>query len=203
MNKISSSTRAGSLFRRRWLDYIRHQTGVLRTAFDGVVLLYIGIPGLLLLGRVYYGLWQDVLPSWLTGLPFQAVPVALILLTLLLGGLVLYIEAADVLFLKQHPKWVREIMLRATSLALVQRLVVISTRSSLATAPVMACLRDGEQRNNYSICTYIYHECCIPTFIQSARCCVHGPQTNSLGGWGYRIALSKLYYRCAVYRITA
>ncbi|AZS13656.1 hypothetical protein EI981_03625 [Paenibacillus lutimineralis] len=125
MNKISSSTRAGSLFRRRWLDYIRHQTGVLRTAFDGVVLLYIGIPGLLLLGRVYYGLWQDVLPSWLTGLPFQAVPVALILLTLLLGGLVLYIEAADVLFLKQHPKWVREIMLRATSLALVQRLVVI------------------------------------------------------------------------------
>ncbi len=100
------------LFIRRWADHWRKQFAILRYTFDGIVLLYLGIPGLLLLGRGYYGLWREELPLWLQHLPLTAVSGLLLVLMYVLGGLVLYIEAADVLFLKQRQHWLKGLMLR-------------------------------------------------------------------------------------------
>ncbi|WP_410770856.1 ABC transporter permease [Fontibacillus sp. BL9] len=112
MIRITPDISVRGLFFRRWLDHFRKQLDILRSTFDGIVLLYIGIPALLLLGRVYFGLWREELPEWMLQLPLAVVPALLLLLIYALGGLVLYIEAADVLFLKQRPHWRRGLLLR-------------------------------------------------------------------------------------------
>lgn len=136
MKNLSSATRVGELFGRRWLDHVQHQIGALRSVVDGVILLYMGIPGLLLLSRVYYVLMVGELPDWLTRVPLIVVPILLFVLTMLLGGLVLLLEAADVLFLKHHPEWLRGMMRRAILLGLVKRLVVMLLGIALL-APVL------------------------------------------------------------------
>lgn len=100
------------LFVRRWKDRLREKRDILRFTFDGIVMLYIGVPALLLGGRAYYGLWQDELPSWLAELPYSYIPAALILFMYGTGGISFYIERADILFLRQRPKWIRGVMLR-------------------------------------------------------------------------------------------
>lgn len=124
MKKITSIT-VNRLFFRRWRDRLGLQLGALRSTFDLTILLYIGIPGVLLGGRAYYGLWRDELPAWLVSLPFAAVPVLLLFLVYSIGGLSLYIEAADVLFLRQRPRWVKGLMLRGWMLSLARQAAVL------------------------------------------------------------------------------
>ncbi len=124
MKNITSIT-VNRLFFRRWRDRLALQLGALRSTFDLTILLYIGIPGLLLGGRAYYGLWRDELPAWLVSLPFAAVPVLLLFLVYSIGGLSLYIEAADVLFLRQRPRWVKGLMLRGWMLSLARQAAVL------------------------------------------------------------------------------
>ncbi|MEF2966168.1 ABC transporter permease [Paenibacillus sp. M1] len=110
--KITPDAGVRRLFVRRWSDHLRKQLSILRFTFDGVVLLYIGIPTALLLGRTYYGLWLEELPAWLSRMPLAALPAAFLIILYILGGLLLYIEAADVLFLRQRPTWLRGLMIR-------------------------------------------------------------------------------------------
>lgn len=124
MKNITSIT-VNRLFFRRWRDRLGLQLGALRSTFDLTILLYIGIPGLLLGGRAYYGLWRDELPAWLVSLPFAAVPVLLLFLVYSIGGLSLYIEAADVLFLRQRPRWVKGLLLRGWMLSMARQAAVL------------------------------------------------------------------------------
>lgn len=107
-----------SLFARRWSDHVREQYRLLRFTFDGIVMLYIGIPALLLLGRLYYALWKEALPVWLQHLPDAAVPVFLLIVAFAFSGIRLYIEAADVLVLKQKRRWLHGIMLRGAAVSM-------------------------------------------------------------------------------------
>lgn len=97
------------LFIRRWMDHFRNQLDMLYHIFDGIVLLYIGVPGLLLFGKIYYELWFGELPIWLMNLPYYSVAVALFALFRVFGGIVFHIEEADVLFLQQRPGWIRRL----------------------------------------------------------------------------------------------
>ncbi|USB33814.1 ABC transporter permease [Paenibacillus sp. YPG26] len=92
------------LFMRRLMDHCRKQYGVIRSVIDITVALYIVIPGVLLLARLYYDLLASP-PEWLTQLPFVVIPLILMLVISQSGGLILYREAADMLFLKQHERW--------------------------------------------------------------------------------------------------
>lgn len=124
MKSITSMT-ARRLFVRRWRDRFREKLGVLKFTFDLTILLYLGIPGLLLGGRAYYGLWREELPAWLVQLPYPIIPVLLLLLLYSSGGISFYIEAADVLFLRQRPRWIKGLMLRGlTASAAVQAAVL-------------------------------------------------------------------------------
>ncbi|RCX16193.1 ABC-2 type transport system permease protein [Fontibacillus phaseoli] len=125
MIRITPDISVRGLFFRRWLDHFRKQLNLLRSTFDGIVLLYIGIPALLLLGRVYFGLWREELPEWLLQLPLTAVPVLLLLLIYVLGGVILYIEAADVLFLKQRSSWKKGLLIRGALAGMVSSLLII------------------------------------------------------------------------------
>ncbi|MFD1177442.1 ABC transporter permease [Paenibacillus puldeungensis] len=112
---------AHKLFVRRWTDRMREQFKILRSIVDLTILLYIGIPGLLLGGRAYYGLWSEQLPGWVASLPYLLVPFFLLFFVFVFAGLSLYIEAGDVLFLRQRPLWIRGLMLRGCMVGLVKQ----------------------------------------------------------------------------------
>jgi ABC-2 type transport system permease protein len=114
------------LFLRRWRDRLREKLGVLKFTFDLTILLYLGIPGLLLGGRAYYGLWREELPAWLAGLPYPMIPVLLLLVLYSSGGISFYIEAADVLFLRQRPQWIKRLMLSGLVASAVVQAVVLA-----------------------------------------------------------------------------
>lgn len=101
------------LFWRRWKDHAREQLSAVRSVVDdAIVLIYIGIPAVLLLGRAYYGWWREPLPEWILHLPAAAVPAFLFLLMFSLSGLILFIEPADSLFLRQQRRWHRGLIVR-------------------------------------------------------------------------------------------
>lgn len=98
-----------SLLRLRLLHHWKEQIGIIRTAADWTVFLYILIPGALLGGRYYYGFWHDPLPDWVSLVPYSVLPALLALL--MQGGLVLLLHEADLLFLRQRPNWIRKVMI--------------------------------------------------------------------------------------------
>ncbi|MFE4713705.1 ABC transporter permease [Paenibacillus sp. NPDC056722] len=102
---------AQRIFRRRLLSHWREQWTIIRTAADWTVLLYIIIPGLLLGGRIYYGYWVEPLPAWSTAMPYLFVP-ALLAILISKGGLLLFLQEGDLLFLRQRQRWVNAIMWR-------------------------------------------------------------------------------------------
>ncbi|WP_127604809.1 ABC transporter permease [Paenibacillus chibensis] len=103
-----------NLFRKRLISHIRDRVRVLRSvADDWTVFLYILIPGLLLGGRLYYGLWKEPLPAWAAQLPFSVV-LALLLLTASLSSILLLIREADVLFVIQRKAWLHGVMVRSS-----------------------------------------------------------------------------------------
>lgn len=86
----------------------RHWTGqyrVWRTALDWTVWLYLLIPGALFAVGTYRSWWQHP-PDWLVGLP-DPLAALLPLIAALTGGLRVFAEDADVLFLRQRPEWRR------------------------------------------------------------------------------------------------
>lgn len=97
-----------SLFRRRLIGHIREQYGIIRTAADWTVLVYFIIPGLLLGGKLYYGLWHDALPAWSAGLPFMLI--SALLAVLMQGGIVLFTLEGDLLFLHRRQGWLSLVM---------------------------------------------------------------------------------------------
>lgn len=99
------------LFWRRLFSHWREQSAMIRTAADWTVLLYILIPGGLLGGRLYYDWWNDTLPAWSTNIPFMFIPSILVLL-LCRGGILLFLQEGDLLFLKQRQGWMKTIVLR-------------------------------------------------------------------------------------------
>ncbi|MGG3455828.1 Bacterial ABC transporter protein EcsB [compost metagenome] len=118
---------ARRLFARRWRDRFREKLGVLKFTFDWIILLYLGIPGLLLGGRAYYGLWREGLPAWLAHLPYPFIPILLLLFLYSSGGISFYIEAADVLFLRQRPRWITGLMLRGLAASAAVQAIMLAT----------------------------------------------------------------------------
>lgn len=115
-----------NLFARRRGDYLREQFRMLRFTFDGIVMLYIGIPALLLLGRFYYALWMEPLPAWLNQLPEAALPVLLTIAAYVFGGIILYIEAADMLVLKHRGRWLHGVKLRGAAVSMFSNFSAIA-----------------------------------------------------------------------------
>ena len=91
------------LFLRRLLDDARSQYKVISIVIDWVIMLYIVVPVGLILLSIHVQLWTISLPFWLVNLPFQYTTFIFVLVTIL-GSLILRLEAADVLFIKQHTK---------------------------------------------------------------------------------------------------
>lgn len=100
----------GSLFWTRVRSHWNHQRASLATVADWTVMLYIIVPGLLLGGGIYRELWTRPLPVWVDYIPVQGA--ASLLLLMFFGRVLLFLEEADVLFLRQHPHWIKGLMLR-------------------------------------------------------------------------------------------
>ncbi|MNJ44995.1 Bacterial ABC transporter protein EcsB [compost metagenome] len=66
-------------------------------------MLYIVIPIALILTSIHVQLWVISLPAWLVSLPFMSTSVLLFVLISFSGGLIVRLEAADVLFIRQQP----------------------------------------------------------------------------------------------------
>lgn len=126
------------LFWRRLFSHWREQSAMIRTAADWTVLLYILIPGGLLGGRLYYELWNDALPAWSVDMPFMFIPSLLVLL-LCRGGVLLFLQEGDLLFLRQRQHWMHTIMLRG----LFYSLIVTSLKFCAAFALLLPFLMRG------------------------------------------------------------
>ncbi|GIP23661.1 ABC transporter permease [Paenibacillus sp. J22TS3] len=121
--QVSCRSTVWGIFKRRWIDHIRKQIGVIRSVVDLTVALYILIPGILLLAKLYYELLSSP-PAWLVHLPFLLIPLILMMFVNVSGGLILYQEAADMLFLRQNKRWQMGILrLGCTASLLIQALV--------------------------------------------------------------------------------
>lgn len=103
--KVNSMKRwsLNKLFLRRLLDDAKAQYKVISVVIDWIIMLYIVVPVALILASVHVQLWQITLPNWLVNMPFQYTTFIFVIVTIL-GSLILRLEAADVLILKQHAK---------------------------------------------------------------------------------------------------
>lgn len=97
-------------FYKRLRAEIRFQYNVIQTVADWFLQIYLGIPILLALIIWQVNMWQSE-QIWINNVPL---PLFLVLLAILLspGSLRLYIQEADVLFLRQQKKWLRAIVHR-------------------------------------------------------------------------------------------
>lgn len=91
------------IFLRRLLDDARAQYKVISVVIDWIIMLYIVVPMALILASVHVQLWQVTLPNWLINMSLQYTTFIFVLVTIV-GSLILRLEAADVLFIKQHSK---------------------------------------------------------------------------------------------------
>lgn len=96
------------LLQRRLARHWKEQWGIIRTAADWTVFLYLIIPGALLGGRYYYGFWNEPLPKWTMLLPYALLPALLALL--MQGGILLLLHEGDLLFLRQRKEWLRTVI---------------------------------------------------------------------------------------------
>ncbi|WP_340031813.1 ABC transporter permease [Paenibacillus sp. FSL K6-1122] len=97
------------LYRRRRKEHFKEQMKNLRLVVDWTVWVYLLVPGLLYLIGWYTSLWTKSLPAWATGLPLPVLT-GLIDVVMLTGGVLIFVEEADVLFLKSRPLWMRTLM---------------------------------------------------------------------------------------------
>ncbi|NMO97378.1 ABC transporter permease [Paenibacillus lemnae] len=122
------------LFRRRLFTYWKQQLAAVRSVADWTVMLYILVPGLLLGGGIYRELWTMPLPAWLEWLPPQTA--AAVLLFIYSGSIVLFVEEADALFLRQQPRWM-QLLRRRGMLYSLSAAVVTGTCITLLLLPVL------------------------------------------------------------------
>lgn len=101
-----------ALFWRRLRDHGEWERKNVRLVVDWVVALYIIIPFGLLGARYYYGFWTGEIPPAIQELPL-AVLLLVPLLTALASKPLLFLEQADVVFLRQRPGWLQSVLDRA------------------------------------------------------------------------------------------
>lgn len=106
----------GRLFRRRVLSHWKYQISVMKSVVDWTVMLYILIPFLFIGGGLYMELWTSPLPAWFVWVPHQMA--AVLLLYMFSGSILLFVEEGDMLFLRQHPYWMKGLMVRGVSYSL-------------------------------------------------------------------------------------
>ncbi|WP_339168404.1 ABC transporter permease [Paenibacillus sp. FSL R5-0341] len=109
------------LYRRRRKEHFREQMKNLRLVVDWTVWVYLLVPGLLYLIGWYTSLWTKSLPAWATGLPLPVLT-GLIDVIMLTGGVLIFVEEADVLFLKSRPLWMHTLMRQGIYRACLQHL---------------------------------------------------------------------------------
>lgn len=109
------------LYRRRRKEHFNEQLKNLKLVVDWTVWVYLLIPGLLYFSGWYVSLWSKPLPSWATGLTLPTLT-GLIDIIMLTGGILLFVEEADVLFLKSRSLWMRTLMKQGIYRACLQYL---------------------------------------------------------------------------------
>ncbi|MFB8376885.1 ABC transporter permease [Paenibacillus taichungensis] len=97
------------LYKRRRKEHFNEQLKNLKLVVDWTVWVYLLIPGLLYLSGWYVSLWSKPLPTWATGLTLLTLT-GLIDIIMLTGGILIFVEEADVLFLKSRSLWMRTLM---------------------------------------------------------------------------------------------
>ncbi|MBP2001687.1 ABC-2 type transport system permease protein [Paenibacillus shirakamiensis] len=124
MMKKKEKTPIAALFRQRIRSHIGKQYSVIRSAVDFIVVIYIMIPGAFILGCVYFDKLHHV-PNILYQVPFSVFISAIMICLYFGGGLILYTESADVLFLRQNPNWRKGLMQRAIVANVVMRSIEV------------------------------------------------------------------------------
>ncbi|WP_181150819.1 ABC transporter permease [Paenibacillus sp. PCH8] len=109
------------LYKRRRQEHFREQLKNLKLVVDWTVWVYLLVPGVLYLIGYYTSLWTKTLPAWATGLPLPVLT-GLIDIVMLTGGVLIFVEEADVLFLKSRPLWMRTLMKQGLYRACLQHL---------------------------------------------------------------------------------
>lgn len=109
------------LYRRRRKEHFNEQLKNLKLVVDWTVWVYLLIPGLLYFSGWYVSLWSKPLPSWATGLTLPTLT-GLIDVIMLTGGILIFVEEADVLFLKSRSLWMRTLMKQGIYRACLQHL---------------------------------------------------------------------------------
>ncbi|MGF7048480.1 ABC-2 type transport system permease protein [Paenibacillus sp. DS2015] len=107
-----------NLFWRRLKEYLREQIIILRYVADWTVMLYILIPGVLLGGRLYYGLWVEDLPQWSLQAPSMLFS-SFMLLGIYSGGILLLVQRGDALFIRMHQRWMSGLIFRGSIYSMV------------------------------------------------------------------------------------
>jgi len=100
-----ASWNLSTLIRTRVARHWRVQYRMWKTALDWTVWLYFIVPGLAVGGGIWLDWWREP-PLWLAGLHegWMAAPFAVLAMS---GRLRVFLEDADVLFLRQRPAWER------------------------------------------------------------------------------------------------
>ncbi|MDN4602791.1 ABC transporter permease [Paenibacillus sp. F6_3S_P_1C] len=128
------------LYRRRRKEHFNEQLKNLKLVVDWTVWVYLLVPGLLYLSGWYVSLWSKPLPSWTTGLTLPALT-GLIDIVMLTGGIIIFVEEADVLFLKSRSLWMRTLMRQGIYRACLQHLGKMIAITAL-TAPLWSRVYD-------------------------------------------------------------
>ncbi|MGC5776864.1 ABC transporter permease [Paenibacillus pabuli] len=128
------------LYRRRRREHFNEQLKNLKLVVDWTVWVYLLVPGLLYLGGWYVSLWTKPMPSWATGLTMPTLT-GLIDFVILTGGVLIFIEEADVLFLRSRPLWMRTLMRQGMYRACLQHLGKMIAITAL-TAPLWSRVYD-------------------------------------------------------------
>ncbi|QOS76767.1 ABC transporter permease [Paenibacillus sp. JNUCC31] len=128
------------LYRRRRREHFKEQLKNLKLVVDWTVWVYLLVPGLLYLGGWYVSSWTKPLPSWATGITLPTLT-GLIDIVILTGGVLIFVEEADVLFLKSRPLWMRTLMKQGMYRACLQHLGKMIAIMAL-TAPLWSRVYD-------------------------------------------------------------
>ncbi|MDN8593285.1 ABC transporter permease [Paenibacillus sp. 11B] len=128
------------LYKRRRKEHFNEQLKNLKLVVDWTVWVYLLVPGLLYLSGWYMSLWSKPLPSWATGLSLPTLT-GLIDIVMLTGGIIIFVEEADVLFLKSRSLWMRTLMRQGIYRACIQHLGKMIAITAL-TAPLWSRVYD-------------------------------------------------------------
>ena len=110
MDRSYHFSHPGALFWRRVTAHWKNQRDNLATVVDWIVMLYIIVPGLLLGGGLYRELWTSPLPGWAQFFPRRRWQAFCSLCSQ--AESLLFLEEADVLFLRQRRGWMKGLMIR-------------------------------------------------------------------------------------------